>query len=252
MKNILNRVPEVVFSFWVIKILATTIGETGADYLSTDLQFGLSGTSYIMSGILLLALFNQFRLKRYVPMSYWIVVVLMSITGTLITDRLVDELGFSLVTINIIFSIILAAVFGCWYASEKTLAMHSIDTPKRELFYWAAILFTFALGTATGDLLAESLSLGYARSVLVFGAAIVVIATSHFYLKMNAVLSFWLAYILTRPLGASIGDLLSQPVKNGGYGLGTVSTSMLFLCIITSLIIYLSLKQKKARLLPID
>jgi uncharacterized membrane-anchored protein len=251
MKNILNRVPEVVFSFWVIKILATTIGETGADYLSTDLQFGLSGTSYIMSGILLLTLLNQFRLKRYVPVSYWLVVVLMSVTGTLITDRLVEELGISLVTINIVFSAVLAAVFGFWYTSEKTLAMHSIDTPKRELFYWAAILFTFALGTATGDLLAESLKLGYARSVLVFGTAIAVIAASHFYLKMNTVLSFWLAYILTRPLGASIGDLLSQPVKNGGYGLGTVSTSILFLCIITSLIIYLSLKQKKARSLPL-
>ena len=252
MKNLLNRVPEVAFSFWVIKVLATTVGETGADYLSTDLKFGLSGTSYIMSGILLLTLLNQFRLKRYVPVSYWVVVVLMSVTGTLITDRLVDELGVSLVTINIIFSTILAAVFGYWYTSEKTLAMHSVDTPKRELFYWAAILVTFALGTATGDLLAESLKLGYARSVLVFGAAIALIAASYFYLKMNAVLAFWLAYILTRPLGASIGDLLSQPAKNGGYGLGTVGTSIIFLCIITSLIIYLSFKQKIRRSLPID
>ena len=248
MKNLVNRVPEVIGSFWIIKILATTVGETGADYLSTDLHFGLSGTSYIMSGILILALLNQFRLKRYVPVSYWIVVVLMSITGTLITDRLVDELGVSLITINIIFSIVLAAIFWFWYASEKTLAMHSVDTPKRELFYWAAILFTFALGTATGDLLAEALKLGYARSVLVFGTAIAIIAASHFYLKMNAVLAFWLAYILTRPLGASIGDLLSQSAKNGGYGLGTVGTSIIFLCIITSLIIYLSLKQKKAAL----
>ena len=151
----------------------------------------------------------------------------------------------SLVTINIIFSVVLAAIFGWWYANEKTLAMHSINTPKRELFYWGAILFTFALGTATGDLLAESLKLGYARSVLVFGAAIAVIAIGYYYLKVNAILAFWLAYILTRPLGASIGDLLSQPAKNGGYGLGTVNTSIIFLCIITSLIIYLSLKQKK-------
>jgi uncharacterized membrane-anchored protein len=250
MNNLANRVPAVIGSFWIIKVLATTVGETGADYLSSDLKFGLSGTSYIMSGILLLALLNQFRLKRYVPVSYWIVVVLMSITGTLITDRLVDELGVSLVTINVIFSVILAAVFGWWYASEKTLAMHSIDTPKRELFYWAAILFTFALGTATGDLLAESLKLGYARSVLVFGAAIGAIVIGYFYLKVNAVLAFWLAYILTRPLGASIGDLLSQSPKNGGYGLGTVDTSIIFLSIITSLIIYLSLKQKKAGYLP--
>lgn len=247
-----NRVPEVVGSFWIIKVLATTVGETGADYLSTNLKIGLSGTSYIMIVILLLALFNQFRLKHYVPVSYWIVVVLMSVTGTLITDRLVDELKVSLVTIIIVFSIILAVVFTAWYANEKTLAMHSINTPKRELFYWAAILVTFALGTATGDYLAEALKLGYLEAALVFGTAIAAIAIGHFYFRMNAVLAFWLAYILTRPLGASIGDLLSQPTKNGGYGLGTVGTSILFLSIITSLIIYLSFKQKKVRSLPID
>jgi uncharacterized membrane-anchored protein len=250
--NMSNRVPEVNGSFWIIKVLATTVGETGADYLATNFKLGLSGTSYIMSGILLLALFNQFRLKRYVPVSYWIVVVLMSITGTLITDRLVDELKISLVTINIIFSIVLAAVFGLWYASEKTLAMHSIDTPKRELFYWAAILFTFALGTATGDYLAEALKLGYLQAALIFGAAIAAIAAGHCYLRMNAVLAFWLAYILTRPLGASLGDLLSQPAKNGGYGLGTVGTSIIFFCVIASLIIYLSLKQKRVDHSSID
>jgi uncharacterized membrane-anchored protein len=252
MKNVLNRVPEVVFSFWVIKVLATTVGETAADYLSTTLNFGLSNTSYVMSGILLVMLFNQLRLKRYVPASYWVVVVLMSITGTLITDRLVDELKFSMVTINIVFSVTLAVIFAFWYVSEKTLAMHSIDTTKRELFYWAAILFTFALGTATGDLLAESLRLGYAQSALIFGAAIAAIIVGHYYFKMNAVLSFWLAYILTRPLGASIGDLLSQPANNGGYGLSTVGTSILFLSIITSLIIYLSLKQKRTASSLID
>ena len=250
--NRANRVPEVVGSFWVIKVLATTVGETGADYLSTNLKLGLSGTSYIMIVILLLALFNQFRLKHYVPVSYWIVVVLMSVTGTLITDRLVDELKVSLVTIIIVFSIILAVVFIAWYANEKTLAMHSINTPKRELFYWAAILFTFALGTATGDYLAEALKLGYLQAALVFGAAIAAIAIGHFYFRLNAVLAFWLAYILTRPLGASIGDLLSQPTKNGGYGLGTVGTSILFLSIITSLIIYLSLKQKRVNHSSID
>ena len=250
--TISNRVPEVVGSFWIIKVLATTVGETGADYLSTNLKLGLSGTSYIMSIILLLALFNQFRLKHYVPVSYWIVVVLMSVTGTLITDRLVDELKVSLVTIIIVFSIILAVVFSVWYANEKTLATHSINTTKRELFYWVAILVTFALGTATGDYLAEALKLGYLEAAIIFGAAIAAIAIGHFYFRLNGVLSFWLAYILTRPLGASIGDLLSQPTKNGGYGLGTVGTSILFLSIITSLIIYLSFKQKKVRSLPSD
>ncbi len=252
MNKVFNRVPEIVFSFWIIKILATTVGETAADYLSATLNFGLSTTSYIMSGILLIALFNQFRLQRYVPVSYWIVVVLISITGTLIADRLVDELKFSLVSINIVFSVGLLIVFALWYSNEKTLAMHSINTPKRELFYWAAILLTFALGTATGDFLAEALKLGYTQSALIFGALIAAITVSYYYFKMDAVLAFWLAYILTRPLGASIGDFLSQPAKNGGYGLGTIGTSILFLSIITSLIIYLSFKHKKAVLVPID
>jgi uncharacterized membrane-anchored protein len=249
MKKILNRVPEVTGSFWIIKVLATTVGETLADYLSVNLKLGLSVTSYVMSAVLLIALLNQFRLKRYVPVSYWIVVVLMSITGTLITDRLVDELGVSLMTINIVFSVVLSAVFGLWYSNEKTLAMHSINTAKRELFYWAAILFTFALGTATGDFIAEALKLGYAQSALVFG---VLIAIGYYYFRMNAVLAFWIAYILTRPLGASTGDLLSQPTTNGGFGFGTVGTSMLFLSIIMSLVIYLSFKQKKLAPMPID
>jgi uncharacterized membrane-anchored protein len=241
----LNRVPEVTAVFWIIKVLATTVGETAADYLNMDLGLGLVITSYIMSGILLVLILNQLRLKRYMPISYWIVVVMTSVVGTLITDRLVDSLGISLVTITGIFSIVLASIFSFWYASEKTLAMHSIDTFKRELFYWAAILFTFALGTATGDLFAEAFKLGYAQATLIFSIAIAAISLSYYYLRINAVLAFWLIYILTRPLGAAAGDLLSQPGVNGGYGLGTVGTSIIFLSIITSLIIYLSFKQKK-------
>ena len=245
MKKTLNRVPEVTAVFWIIKVLATTVGETGADFLNMDMKFGLSNTSYIMSGILLILLLNQLRLKRYVPVSYWLVVVMTSVVGTLITDRLVDDLGVKMATITIVFSVVLATIFGGWYASEKTLAMHSIDTAKREIFYWAAILFTFALGTATGDLFAETFKLGYAQATLIFSVAIAIIAGSYYYLGMNSVLAFWLAYILTRPLGAATGDLLSQSVINGGFGFGTVGTSMLFLSIITSLIIYLSFKQNK-------
>lgn len=252
MKKMSNRVPEVTIYFWIIKVLATTVGETAADFLSTTLNLGLSNASYIMSGVLVIALLNQFKLKRYVPASFWFVVVLISIVGTLITDKLVDELGVSLVTTTIIFSVSLLVVFALWYSNEKTLAMHSINTAKRELFYWVAVLFTFALGTATGDLLAEALGLGYAEAGLIFGASIAIIVIGYYYFRMNAVLAFWLAYILTRPLGASMGDLLSQSTKNGGFGFGTVGTSMLFLSIIVSLVIYLSLKQKKPALLPID
>ena len=244
-KKMLNRVPEVTLYFWIIKIMATTVGETGADFLAFTMNFGLAATSYIMSALLAVILGNQFRLKRYIPLSYWAVVVLISIVGTLITDRLVDEMGVSLVTITIVFTLALLGIFTIWYNSEKTLAMHSIKTTKREVFYWIAILLTFALGTAAGDLLAERLSLGYAVSALLFGSVIAAIAIGYYAFNLNGVLTFWLAYVLTRPLGASIGDLLSQPVKNGGLGFGTVGTTIAFTTTIAILIVYLSIKQRK-------
>ncbi len=242
--NALVRVPAVTLYFWIIKIMATTVGETAADFLAITLRLGLVVTSIIMSVFLVIALVNQFRLQRYVPASYWLAVVSVSIVGTLITDLLVDDYGVSLVSATVGFSILLAAVFIAWYLSEKTLAMHSIRTAKREAFYWAAIFATFALGTAAGDLLAEGTGLGYFQSALVFGAAIALIAAAYYALKVNEIFTFWAAYILTRPLGASMGDLLSQPVKNGGLGFGTVGTSIIFLTTIAFLIGYLTVTQK--------
>ena len=250
MNKLLNRVPEITLFFWVIKIMATTVGETAADFLSFTMKLGLVNTSAVMGGLLVLALLIQFKLKRYVPIAYWLVVVLVSVVGTLITDNLVDNLHISLVTITALFSIALAAVFALWYASEKTLSIHSIVSTKRESFYWAAILFTFALGTAAGDLVAEHLGLGYAVSAFIFGAIIVVITLAYYRFKLNAVLAFWMAYILTRPFGASIGDLLSQPVSAGGLGLGTVGTSGVFLVAIFGLIAHLTIQQKKQMLIP--
>jgi uncharacterized membrane-anchored protein len=249
MNKLFNRVPEITLFFWVIKIMATTVGETAADFLSFTMKLGLINTSWVMSGLLVFALLIQFKLKRYVPVSYWLVVVMVSVVGTLITDNLVDNLGVSLVTITVLFSIALAAVFALWYASEKTLSIHSIHTAKRELFYWAAILFTFALGTAAGDLVAEHMAMGYAWSAVMFGAVIAVITLAYYRFKLNAVLAFWLAYILTRPFGASMGDLLSQPVNVGGLGLGTVGTSGVFLGAIVILIAYLTMQQKQQLLI---
>ena len=245
MNKLLNRVPEITLFFWIIKVLATTVGETAADFLNVNLNLGLTATSYVMGGLLIIALLIQFVfIKKYVPASYWIAVVLMSIVGTLITDNLVDNLGVSLETTTIIFSLALALVFVLWYYSEKTLSVHTVYTAQRELFYWAAILFTFALGTASGDLLAEGLALGYGLSAAIFLGVIALIAAAHFYLKLDAILAFWLAYILTRPLGASIGDLLSQAPADGGFGLGTVATSAIFLLAILSLVVYLSVTKK--------
>jgi uncharacterized membrane-anchored protein len=239
-REMLNKVPEITVYFWVIKILCTTVGETFADFLYTNLGLGLTNTTYIMGALLVAALAVQFRLKKYVPGVYWLAVVLLSIVGTLITDNLTDNFGVSLVTTTTLFSIALAVIFAVWYRLERTLSIHSIRTRRREAFYWLAILFTFALGTASGDLFAEKLQLGYFISLLIFGGLIAAIAVAHWRFKLNAILSFWSAYILTRPLGASLGDLLAQPKDNGGLGLGTTVTSIIFLIAILGLIIYLS------------
>ncbi len=255
LEQVLNKVPEVTIFFWIIKVLCTTIGETAADFLNTTLGFGLTGTSLVMGVLLIIILVFQFKSKKYIPSIYWLAVVFISIVGTLITDNLTDNLGISLVTTSIVFAVALAVTFAIWYWNEKTLSIHSIFTRKRESFYWLAILFTFALGTASGDLIAEHFDVGYFNSILLFAGAIAVITTAHFIFKTilarahrhqsrNAVLAFWLAYILTRPLGASIGDFLSQARTDGGLGLGTTVTSIIFLLAILGLVIYLSFTKK--------
>ncbi|MGI8402042.1 MAG: COG4705 family protein [Gemmatimonadaceae bacterium] len=245
LRAMLNKVPEVTLVFWIVKILATTVGETAADVLSTTFNLGTVNTSYVMGALLLISLVFQFRATKYVPPIYWIVVVFISVVGTLISDNLVDNLGVSLVTTTLIFTAVLVAVFVFWYMSEKTLSVHTIYTRRRELFYWAAILFTFSLGTSGGDLLSERLGLGYPLSALMFAAAIALIYFAYRVGKMQEVLAFWLAYILTRPLGASIGDMLTQPKDEGGLGLGTVPISVVFLVAIVVLVVYLTRQERQ-------
>jgi uncharacterized membrane-anchored protein len=240
----LNKVPEITLYFWAIKILCTTVGETFADNLNENLGLGLTNTSYIMGALLVAVLVFQFRSRRYVPGIYWLAVVLISVVGTLVSDNLVENYGVTLQTTTIAFSAILIAVFAAWYASERTLSVHTIVTTKREAFYWLAVLFTFALGTSAGDFLSEQLELGYLLALGIFAGAIVVIAVLHFGLRLNAILSFWLAYILTRPLGASIGDYLASPKSEGGLGLGTNLTSFLFLGTILALVVYLAISKR--------
>ena len=240
-RKMLNKVPEITIFFWIIKILATTVGETAADLLNSSLNLGLTITTFIMSGLLLITLFFQFRAGKYVPRIYWLAVVLISVVGTLGSDNLTDNFGVPLQTTTIIFSILLIATFVAWYASEKTLSIHSIYTTKREAFYWLTILFTFALGTAAGDLIAEGLNLGYLTSTFIFAGLIGLVTFAYYRLKLNAVVAFWIAYILTRPFGASFGDYLSQPHKAGGLGLGTIGTSVIFLVTILILVIYLTM-----------
>ena len=241
-----NRVPEVTLAFWLIKLMAVTMGETAADYLAVNMGLGLTATSIIMAAVLIGALFLQFAQQKYVPWTYWLAVVLVSIVGTLITDNLVDNFGVPLTTTTIAFFIALSATFALWYTSEKTLSIHEIFTFKREAFYWLAILLTFALGTAAGDLVAERFGLGYFATGILFGMIIASLAFGYFALKLDSILAFWLIYIFTRPLGASFGDYLSQPADYGGLGLGTIITSAIFLGAIAVLVGYLTFMRREA------
>ena len=246
-EDMLNKVPQLTIYFWIIKIMATTVGETVADLLTVRLSLGLIVASVVVGVLLLIALFVQLRMHKYVPSIYWIAVVLISVAGTLITDNLVENFGVPLWVTTIGFAVALCATFIAWHVVEKSLSVHTIKTTRRELFYWSAILCTFALGTAGGDLLAEGAKLGYTYSALLFAGCIALVTLGYYKFGLDAVVAFWLAYILTRPLGASLGDLMSQPTQNGGFGLGTVMTSATFLVVILGLVIFMSQRRDDAQ-----
>lgn len=233
--SLLNKVPEVTLAFWIIKIMSTTVGETGADFLAVNAGFGQTTTRVAMGLLLAIALSVQVRTHRYTPWIYWLTVVLVSIVGTQITDLLTDKLGVSLYISTAIFAVLLAIIFAVWFAVERSLSIHEIHTRSRELFYWSAILCTFALGTAAGDLATEALGLGFTWGAVAFG---ILIAGTYAAWRLggNAVLTFWIGYILTRPFGAALGDLLTQEKTYGGLGMGAMWTSALFLTVIVILV----------------
>ena len=237
----LSKVPQVTMFFWIIKVLCTTVGETFSDFLNVNLGLGLTNTTILMGIVFIIVLFLQFKVNKYVPGLYWLTVVLISVFGTLVTDNLTDGMGVPLEVSTVVFSVLLGITFILWYLSEKTLSIHSIFTRKREVFYWLTILFTFALGTAVGDLYSEQLGLGY----LFTGISVIAIIACMFLawklFKLDSVLAFWFAYIFTRPLGASLGDYLSQPKQYGGLGFGATVTSVIFLVAILAVIIYLAI-----------
>ena len=230
-----NKVPAVTGAFWAIKILSTTVGETGADTLAVNAGLGRTTTTLGMVALLMVFLVAQLRARAYVPWLYWLVVILISVVGTQLTDALTDGLGVSLYVSTAAFCVCLAAVFACWYARERTLSIKHVDTFPRELFYWTAVLFTFALGTAAGDLATEALGLGFRWGTVAFGVAIA-LTFAAWRLGVNEVLAFWIAYIMTRPFGAALGDLLTQSRDYGGIGLGPLVTSIIFLSIIATLV----------------
>jgi uncharacterized membrane-anchored protein len=253
-RRMLNKVPEVTLYFWLIKCLCTTIGETFSDNLVTkwapggdnasahQLQIALWKVTGCTTVVLLILLAVQFTRKKYMAPVYWANIVVISLVGTQITDLFEGQgdtpnhmWGITIVSVSL-----LAIVFAVWYASERTLSMHSIVTTRREAFYWLAILTTFATGTAVGDLLAEKLSMGYLTTLVLFAAIIAVIAIVWRFTNINGVLAFWLAYVMTRPLGASTGDFLSSQ-GNQGLNLGTSATSYIFLGLIVALVSYLTI-----------
>ena len=242
-RQMLNKVPEVTVYFWIIKILCTTVGESFADYINETLGFGLTNTTLVFSAALAVALVVQFRLDRYVPSIYWLAVVLISVVGTLLTDNLTDARGVPLWISTAAFAALLAVVFGIWYSRERTLSIHTIVTTPREAFYWLAVLVTFALGTAAGDWTLELTGWSPGAAVMLPLGLILAVLVAW---KVGAgpVLSFWLAYILTRPLGANIGDYLGSTHADGGLGLGTLGTSVLFLGTILAVVVYLTKTQK--------
>lgn len=229
------KVPAITLSFWIVKIMCTTVGETGADYLAVDAGLGQGLTRALMATLLAVALVWQLRTRRYTPWIYWLTVVLVSVVGTQITDLLTDGLGVSLYVSTSVFAVLLAVIFWVWWAVEHTLSIHDIVTRRRELFYWGAILCTFALGTAAGDLATEALHLGFVRGAIAFGI-LIGLSYAAWRLGSNAVLTFWIAYILTRPFGAALGDLLTQAKTYGGLGMGALWTSALFLSVIVLLV----------------
>ncbi|MGW4393002.1 COG4705 family protein [Streptomyces sp. NPDC004685] len=241
----LNKVPEVTIWFWVIKILCTTVGESFADWINMKLGVGLVNTAWIFTAVFVVVLAVQLRLKRYVPFPYWLTVVVVSVTGTLYTDILTDQLNVPLWISSAVFSVLLAVVFGTWWLRERTLSIHSVTTLPRESFYWLAVLVTFALGTATGDWTLELTGWSPGASVLL-PLGLIAAITALWRFGANPVLSFWLAYILTRPLGANIGDWLASPKvaqspgEPTGLALGTFTTSLIFLGLILATVVYLT------------
>jgi uncharacterized membrane-anchored protein len=238
----MNKVPEVTLYFWVIKILCTTVGESFADYINETLHVGLTNTTIIFSVALVASLVAQFRLDRYVPGVYWLSVVLISVVGTLLTDNLTDAHGVPLWISSTVFAVLLAVVFAAWYARERTLSIHSINTTARESWYWLVVLVTFALGTALGDWTLELTGWSPGTSILLPAGLIAAVFVA-WKLGAGPVLTFWLAYILTRPLGANIGDFFASARSEGGLGLGTFGTSAIFLLAILVTVIYLSVSR---------
>lgn len=238
-----GKVPEVItVYFWAIKILSTGMGEATSDFLAHRFPPVLAGTLGALG--LAAALLLQFAVRRYIAWTYWLAVAMVSVFGTMAADGLHVELGVPYIASSAFYCVILVAIFGAWYRSERTLSIHSIHTLRRELFYWATVLAAFALGTALGDLTATTMQLGYFASGLLFAALFLIPGLCHWLFKLNSVLSFWVAYVLTRPIGASFADWLGVPHSFGGLGWGRGTVALFLAVPMVILVVYLALTRR--------
>ncbi len=243
--KLVNRVASLGLLFWVVKIVSTTVGETAADYVSTNLNFGLTKTTILMGVVTILVAILNFRQKKYFPPTYWALIVMMSIEGTLITDILVENISVSLLTLDIIFSISMGLLFYFWNRKEHTLSIHAINNDSREKFYWVIVLTTFALGTGVGDTVSEYLKVGYLYSLIIFGSIFILAGALYFSKVINDVLAFWIAFIVTRPIGASLGDLFIQAPNDGGLGISVATINIIFFTVIIASVFYLTIRLPK-------
>jgi uncharacterized membrane-anchored protein len=234
------KVPEVIFLFWVVKILTTAGGEATSDYLKTWGNIGGGGTEVVL---FVAALIVQFATRRYRAFAYWFLAYAIAIFGTGVADFLHLDVGIPYSGTTLLWAVILAAVFVLWYRSERTLSIHSITTQRREAFYWATVFATFALGTALGDYTATSLGLGYLASGILFGVIILLPALAWWRFGLNSVVAFWMAYVVTRPLGASFADYISKPTNTSGLGFGDGQTAVVFTLAVFALVTFLAISR---------
>ncbi|GAB7530691.1 membrane protein [Pseudomonas sp. 3A(2025)] len=232
----MNKLPHITFAFWVMKICATTLGETAGDLLSMTLNVGYAISSMILISVFVITLVTQLASRRYHPVLYWIVILSTSTAGTTMSDFMDRTLGLGYAMGSAILIAALMAIFCAWYMSEKSLSVNRITTLKGEIFYWVAILVSNTLGTALGDYLADDSGLGFAGGALLIGAAITLVTVLHFTTRLSSVMLFWLAFVLTRPFGATLGDVLTKPYEKGGLDFGTVGSSAVLLAVLLVLV----------------
>ena len=247
----LKKVPEITLLFWIMKITATTLGETAGDLMSLTLKVGYGVSSLIFIGFFIVVLIAQLMAKKYIPALYWAVIVATSTAGTTMSDYMDRTLGLGYFFGSLILITILISILVIWYKSEKTLSVTDIKTFRPEAFYWTAILFSNTLGTALGDFLADDSGLGFGGGALVIGGALLLIVLAYYFTKISRIVLFWIAFVLTRPFGATFGDLLTKSHEKGGYDFGTKGSSLILFSILVILVIYTSLSKNPRTFKPI-